>query len=48
MNYNLIKIINLKVISNLVGHKASVTCLEYHAYADYIASGSIDAQIRVN
>ena len=32
---------------NLIGHKANVTCLEYHNYADYIASGSIDAQIRV-
>jgi WD40 repeat protein len=36
------------VICNLVGHKASVTCLEYHNYADYIASGSIDSQIRVS
>lgn len=34
-------------ICNLVGHKTSVTCLEYHNYADYIASGSIDSQIRV-
>ncbi len=36
------------MICNLVGHKASVTCLEYHNYADYIASGSIDSQIRVS
>lgn len=42
------KIFFLTVICNLVGHKANVTCLEYHGYADYIASGSIDAQIRVS
>ncbi len=35
------------VLCNLIGHKAGVSCLEYHAYADYIASGSVDSQIRV-
>jgi katanin p80 WD40 repeat-containing subunit B1 len=38
---------NLKVICNLIGHKATVTSLEFHAYADYIASGSMDSHIRV-
>ena len=30
-----------------MGHKSTVNCIEYHGYADYIASGSSDSQIRV-
>ena len=51
-HYNYLKknliIKQFKVICNLIGHKSGVTCLEYHTYASYIASGSVDSQIRVS
>lgn len=35
------------VIRTLTGHKSEVKCLDVHPYGDFVASGSLDTNIKV-
>jgi len=35
------------VVRTLTGHKASVHCLDFHPYGEFIASGSLDTNVKV-
>lgn len=35
------------VIRTLTGHKSSIRCVDFHPYGDFVASGSLDSDIKV-
>ena len=35
------------VLRTLTGHKSSVRCLDFHPYGDFVASGSLDNNIKL-
>lgn len=35
------------VIRTLTGHKANIRCLDFHPYGDFVASGSLDTNVKV-
>lgn len=37
-----------KMLRTLTGHRASIRCVDFHPYGDFLASGSSDSGIKVN
>jgi len=35
------------VVRTLTGHKSNIRCLDFHPYGDFVASGSLDTNIKV-
>ena len=35
------------VLRTLTGHKSSVRSMDFHPYGDYVATGSLDTNIKV-
>ena len=40
-------LIYFAVIRTLTGHKANIRCLDFHPYGDFVASGSLDTNVKV-
>jgi WD40 repeat protein len=38
----------LSVLRTLTGHKSSIRSLDFHPYGDFVASGSLDTNLKVN
>ena len=36
------------VVRTLTGHKSSIKCLDFHPYGDFVASGSLDTNLKVS
>jgi WD40 repeat protein len=36
-----------KIVRTLTGHKATVRCMDFHPYGDFLTSGSLDTSIKV-
>ena len=36
------------VVRTLTGHKSNMRCLDFHPYGDFVASGSLDTNIKVS
>jgi katanin p80 WD40 repeat-containing subunit B1 len=36
-----------KILRTLTGHKSGITCVDFHPYGDFLASGSSDSGIKV-
>lgn len=36
-----------KILRTLTGHRASIRCVDFHPYGDFLASGSVDSGIKV-
>ena len=41
-------LIYFAVIRTLTGHKANIRCLDFHPYGDFVASGSLDTNVKVH
>jgi len=39
--------VHVTVLRTLTGHKASVRSMDFHPYGDYVATGSLDTNIKV-
>ena len=37
-----------KIVRTLTGHKASIQCMDFHPYGDFLTSGSLDTSIKVS
>ena len=38
----------LSVLRTLTGHKAGIKSLDFHPYGEYVASGSMDCNVKVS
>lgn len=38
----------LAVLRTLTGHKANIRCLDFHPYGEFVASGSLDTNVKVS
>jgi len=36
-----------KIVRTLTGHKATIRCMDFHPYGDFLTSGSLDTSIKV-